>query len=159
MAGTHLACQLSLSRALMRSWVVKMWGLRRKQQSQCIKGHLGSILLQMVRATDQREKRDDVGSCVNIRMVVTRVQLDQHCFAKHMGVASDVNIRMVATRVLGDQHCFAKHMGAASDVNFQTVVARVLGAQQCFALRTVEGIDVNIWMVATRGLMGQQCFV
>jgi hypothetical protein len=48
-----------------------------------------------------------VASDANSRMVVTRVQLDQQCFAMHMGVASDVNIRMAVTRVLGEQHYFA----------------------------------------------------
>jgi hypothetical protein len=48
-----------------------------------------------------------VASDVNIRRVVSRVQREQQCFAKHMGVASDVNIRRVATKVQRDQQCFA----------------------------------------------------
>jgi hypothetical protein len=50
-----------------------------------------------------------------------------------MAVASDANIRMVATRVQSDQQCFATHMGVAGDVNFRMVVTRVLRDQACFA--------------------------
>jgi hypothetical protein len=40
-------------------------------------------------------------------MVVTRVQLDQQCFAKHMEVASDVNFQTVVPKVLKDHQRFA----------------------------------------------------
>jgi hypothetical protein len=134
MAEAHHTYQLALSHALMRSCgVVKMWGLRRKQQRQRIKCHLVPILLQMVKATDQRANRDEGKSCVNIQMVVTSVLSDQPCFAKHMAVESDVNFRMVVTRVLGDQHCFAKPTAVASDVNIRRVATRALWDQQCFA--------------------------
>jgi hypothetical protein len=74
MVGVHLMHPLTLPHALMRSCVVKICGFRRKQQPKWIQGHPGPILLQMVMATKQRAKHDDVVSYVNIRRVVTRVQ-------------------------------------------------------------------------------------
>jgi hypothetical protein len=117
----------------MRSCVVKMWNFRRKQPRQRIKGDPGPKRLQVVLATEQREKRDDVKSYVDIQRDVTKLLKDQHCFALHMGVASDVNIRRVVTRVQFDQRYFAQHMGAASDANILTVVTRLQTEKHCFA--------------------------
>jgi hypothetical protein len=133
MAEMHLTSQLSLPPALTCSCVVKMWGFQRKKQRQGCEGHPGRKMLQMVQATDQRAKRDDVVSYVSIQTVVTSVQIVQQCIAWHMAVARDVNIPMVVARVQFDQRYFAQYMGVASDVNIRKVVGRVLRDQHCFA--------------------------
>jgi hypothetical protein len=117
----------------MRSCVAKLWGFGRKQQRQRIKGHPGATNLQLVKAADQRAKRDDVESYVNIQTDVTRVLWDQHCFAQHMAGGRDVNFRRDVTSLLEDRQCFAQRMGVVGDVSIQMGVTRVRRDQRYIA--------------------------